>query len=46
MNKLPTREVINLIAAIEDSNLLKWKHQSNPNSPWCKWSPLRSCRWW
>jgi len=16
------------------------------NSPWCKWSPLRSCRWW
>jgi hypothetical protein len=17
-----------------------------PNSPWCKWSPLRSCQWW
>jgi hypothetical protein len=31
MNKLPTREIINLIAAIEDSNLLMCKHQSNPN---------------
>jgi hypothetical protein len=18
----------------------------DPNSPWCKWSPLRSCQWW
>jgi hypothetical protein len=31
MNKLPTIEIINLIAAIEDSNLLKSKHQCNPN---------------
>jgi hypothetical protein len=31
MNELPTREIINLVAAIEGSNLLKWKHQSNPN---------------
>ena len=31
MNKLPAFEIFNLIAAIEDSSLLKWKHQSNPN---------------
>ena len=31
MSKLPTREIVNLIAAIEDSNLLRWKHQWNPN---------------
>lgn len=31
MSKLPTIEIINLIAAIEDSILLKWKRQSNAN---------------
>ena len=31
MPKLPTIEIINLIAAIDDSILLKWKHQFNPN---------------
>ena len=31
MSKLPTREIVNLIAAIEDSNLLRWKYQWNPN---------------
>jgi hypothetical protein len=20
--------------------------QIGPSSPWCKWSPLRSCQWW
>jgi hypothetical protein len=33
MFKLPTIEIINLIAAIEDSILLKWKYQSNPDEP-------------
>jgi len=31
INKLPTIEIINLITAIEDSILLEWKHQCDPN---------------
>ena len=31
MSKLTTIEIIDLIAAINDSILLKWKHQFNPN---------------
>jgi hypothetical protein len=31
MRRLQTSEIINLIAAIEDSSLLRWKRQSNPD---------------
>ena len=31
MSELTTIEIINLIGAIEDSLLLKWKHRSNLN---------------
>jgi hypothetical protein len=33
MLKLPTREIIDSIAAIEDSILLAWKYQCNPDEP-------------
>src|SRR5277367_5070501 len=33
MRKLPTREVVNMILAIEDSILLKWRYRSNPDAP-------------
>jgi hypothetical protein len=29
------------IKAVVDATL-----QTKPNSPWCKWSPVRSCQWW
>jgi len=33
MPKLRTSEIINLIAAIDDSILLNWEHQSNRDEP-------------
>jgi hypothetical protein len=34
MPKLRTSEIINLIAAIDDSILLNWEHQSNGDEPY------------
>jgi hypothetical protein len=39
-------EVARVITGTRWSGPLFFGLKSAANSPWCKWSPLRSCQWW